>query len=98
MAKGNEEKDQNKKFFLLNNSNRTIYYKQEEGIEPIPLKPGERTYELVDGINVGGKVYKVTDGYLSVKVDANGKVYLQYNPIIFWDASKALYAGGLIKR
>jgi hypothetical protein len=88
----------NEKPYVLNESKRTIHYKPEKTSEAIPLGPGEKTYEPVDGINVRGKVYKVSDGYTSVTVKANFKVYMSYSNSWFYESAWALMKSGLIQR
>jgi RHS repeat-associated protein len=82
--------------YVLNESKRTIYYKPEETAEALPLGPGQKTYDPVDGINVRGKVYKVPDGYSNVTVKANFQVHIRYNNLFYYGVG--LYKGGLVTR
>jgi RHS repeat-associated protein len=85
-----------KKPFVLNESKRTIYYKPEKTSEALPLGPGQKTYDPIDGINVGGKVYKVPDGYDSVTIKANFKVYIRYDNLLY--LAVGIYKGGVVVR
>ncbi|MBK8445128.1 MAG: hypothetical protein IPL35_17750 [Sphingobacteriales bacterium] len=92
----NETTTSDEKPFVLNQSKRTIHYKPEKTSEALPLGPGQKTYDPVDDINVKGKVYKVSDGYTSVTVKANLKVYMRYdNPFYL---GVAMYKSGLVTR
>lgn len=82
--------------FVLNESKRTIHYKPESTSEALPLGPGQKTYDPVDGINVKGKVYKVSNGYKSVTVKANLKVYMRYDNLFYLGVG--MYKGGLVTR
>jgi hypothetical protein len=84
--------------FVLNESKRTIHCKPENTDEPFPLSPGQKTYDIVDGINVRGKVYKVPDGYSSVTVNANFSVRMDYSNSYIWYATNALINGGRVTR
>jgi hypothetical protein len=93
-----EAKETNEKPFVLNESKRTIHYKPESTSEALPLGPGQKTYDLIDGINVKGKVYKVSDGYTSVTVKANLRVIMDYSKSGFFQTYYALAKGGLVSR
>ena len=84
--------------FVLNESKRTIHYKPENTGDALPLGPGQKTYDPVDGINVRGKVYKVSDGYTSVTVKANFSVRMNYSNSYIWYAANALINGGRVTR
>ena len=56
-----------------------MYFKTETGSDKIPLKPGQKSTEKIDGIRVGNTVIKVTDGYTKVVVNNNGTVNIYYN-------------------
>ena len=94
----NKTANPEEKPYVLNQSKKTIYYKPEETSEALPLGPGEKTYDPVDGINVRGKVYKVSDGYTSITVKSNFRVVMNYNNSWFYESWKALYSGGLKER
>jgi hypothetical protein len=61
------------------------------------LKPGHKTHIDIDGVNVNGEVYKVTDGYTKVTINENGKVIMDYSKSNFYQATKALLFGGKIE-
>ncbi|MFN3757173.1 MAG: hypothetical protein ACK4RM_09480 [Flavobacterium sp.] len=94
----NDTNTTDEKPFVLNESKRTIHYKPESTNEALPLGSGEKTYDLVDGINVRGKVYKVNDGYTSVTVTADFVVRMDYSKSGFIQTIYALAKGGLVTR
>lgn len=100
---GTESSVGDDKPYVSNETNGTIHYKPEtynpkypENVAP--LGSGQKTYDLIDGINVKGKVYKVTDGYTKVIVSKNFKVYLDYSKSSLIDAGYALIKSGRVKR
>jgi len=81
--------------FILNKTNFTIWYKPEEGSTAIPLEPGMKTLEKIDGLNVNGVIWKITDNYSSVTVYP-GLMDIQYPNVLSWVINMLL--GGIIRK
>lgn len=69
--------------FLKNNSNKIAFCKPENSETPFSLKPGDKTYEKVDGIKSNGIVYKITDGYDYVIIEKSYSVVPKYSTLYY---------------
>lgn len=69
----------NEKPYVKNKSSETIFYKPELSGEALPLAPGEKTHDDIDGLKVRNNVYKVTDNYMRVIVRKDFKVEVYYS-------------------
>jgi hypothetical protein len=49
--------------YVINNTDYNVWYKPEGASTAIPLLPGMKTFEKIDGLNANGTVWKITDNY-----------------------------------
>ena len=70
--------------YVQNDYKETVYYKSEEGSDKLPLFSKGTIHEKIDGIRVGNKVTKVSNGYRSVIIDKEGKVNITYDDPVSW--------------
>jgi uncharacterized Fe-S cluster protein YjdI len=73
---------------VKNNSSFYVFAKPDSD-EPSPVRtsvdvipPGGLTYKRVDGLNINGKVYKITNGYNTITINPNGSYDTNYTNLI----------------
>jgi hypothetical protein len=94
----NEDKmdsnEQVRKVHIRNNSDNKVFFKPEGDVDvdgvkydndgAYSIEPGESSYVPIDGIKINGDVYKISEGYNFIIINADGTYETNYTNVINW--------------